>query len=476
MADDRDRAWLCSAPFTEKFANVSRGDVVSVLQQSNIAVTADVDPRIEAYLEFFKRAPDGRAKDVPQRFLIAVGRRPCEPREATIAFDDGRAPGCSSGREIRFFIARAGERVGKWVSAFPGEPGEDVYGAPVNPKGTIREVCVGAGLRVDSDDCVVAVRSGRVMRVGDEWLVVDVVEHTPSSAAAQSLESEADCHVKGDLPEKAELRTKRGVRVEGAVEGGLVEAGENVVVCGGVLGRGEHGRIVAAGGVRCRFCDAAKIEAGGDIEIDNEAVNAELHAGGEFRILSGGVVGGAAHAACGGQIESAGNDAMIPTQISIGVPVELLLEARRLDEESRQIQQSLEPVQARVQPLAANLKRLTAAQKEQLSALLYDVKEINAQLEDARQKAAAIRYRISRIEHARLRVRGMLYAGVRFRVGLREAAIRKNFRGPLTLESRVVRGATELVISFDNGRSQVLASAEVQPDPLERGDRVKRRT
>lgn len=475
IADDRGRAWLCAAPFSGKFSNITHEDIVSVLRQANIPVTADADARIDSYLKFFSRTPHEPARDVPQRYLIATGRLPREPREAEIRFDGANQGATEASGAIRFVVAKAGQTVGSWIDAIDGEAGVDVFGDPVPPKSALRDVRIGAGLRLGSDRRITAERDGCVLRVGDEWSVVDVAEFAPNHMVGLVVESPAHSRVTGDLPETAELRTPHSARIDGAVEGGSVSAGEHVVVCGGVLGRGDQGRIVAGGSVHCRFCDGATIEAGGDIEIDNEAVNANLRARGAIRVCSGGIVGGCAHANGGGEIETAGNDAMIPTQISIGVPAEMLIEARQLDDEARQIQHSLEPIQARSQPLVTNLKRLTAVQKEQLIGLLQETKQINGRLEESRQRAAAMHEAISGIGHARLHIRGMLHAGVRFRVGLREASVRTNFRGPLTLESRIVHGATELVISFESGRSQVLSSTEVLLESPLHGEHSKRR-
>lgn len=463
------RAWIGAGSSVSRPRKLSRDEILAALGAAGIAITSEVESRILSYLELFAGG-DARGAEIPPRYLIAVGQPPCPPRAATIEFcgADFEAPGGVDEQgdlptSAHVVMVEEGAVVGRWIPAAPGKPGVDVYGGVISPASVVQEGCIGDGLKRTAEGIVIAERSGRVVRINDTWTVATAVTLNGEDVVGEICPA-SHVRIVGNLGSGAAIRTVGGVRVEGAVEGGRIIAADDIVVTGGVFSRGGRDGIRTEMNLMVRFCDGAVVTARGDVEIQNESINSRIHADGRVVVRAGGVVGGCLHATRGGDMAALGNEAGIPTLVSIGVHPNLLLEARRLNEEVRQIEKRGALVNARVQPLVANLKRLTSTQKEQLTALLQEARQIAASLEQAQRALSDAQTGIAAIEPACLRVRGILHAGVCFRVGMREACIRTDFRGPLTLESRVVRGMTELIISFESGRSQVLASAESPPD------------
>lgn len=480
VADDRACAWICLPPFVDKSFRPTRDEVCAGLLEAGLAMTADVDSRVETYVALFSGRSSGGPRELPSRFLIARGTPPREPREATITFSESlvtfSVEGADTSQRSGVVVVDAGANIGQWRSASAGEPGADVFGDSVPPATVARDIQLGDGLRREADGKIIAERAGRVVLMNNQWVVADAMVIAPENCVSRCVECETNCRVTGDLGGGATLKAAGGVLIDGAVEACDIEAGDDIAVRGGIFGRGEHGLVQTAGAVQCRFCDGAHIDARGDIDILNESVNSRLRAGGAITIRTGSVLGGWLHATCGGRIQSAGNETSHATHLSIGVPPDVLIEMRRLEEEIRRIGRSAEPINAKLQPLVANVKRLTPTQKEQMAGLLQEAKQISASMDDTKKRLAELQSLAASIRHARLHVQGVVHAGVRFRVGLREACMRTDHHGPLVLESRLVRGATELVMSFENGRSQVLSSAETPPDVTWPGLELKGRS
>lgn len=481
ISDDRMRAWLIIGPPTGRLCKPSRDAVLAALEAAGMAVTDDVESRIRAYLGLFDGG-DAKTAEIPQHFLIAVAQPVRQPRAATIDFLGASAGEPGGGSDIEsqpsahVVIVEEGATVGKWIPATPGQPGADVNGAAIEPASDMGMIRIGDGLRQTADGTVIAQRCGRVVLVDETWTVSEAVTLAGDDITGETTRVASHARIVGNLGCGRAVHAGGGVRVDGAIEGGLVVAADDIVVTGGVFGRGEHGGIHADGNVAIRFCDGASVVARGDVDIQNEAINSGIRANGRLRVRTGSIVGGCVHATRGGDVAALGNDVGIPTLVSIGVHPDLLLEARRLDEDVRRLERCAEEMSGRVQPLVANLKRLTPQQKERLATLLQEARGIAVDLEQARRALSDAQAGIATTGPTRLFVRDVLHSGLRFRVGMREACVRKDFRGPLTLESRIVRGVTELVISFENGRSQVLASAESLPDAAWRAIGEQRRS
>lgn len=95
---------------------------------------------------------------------------------------------------------------------------------------------------------------------------------------------------KGDI--EVQGRLKSGFRIKGRcvkvaeVDGGEIDALEDVIVLNGV----NEGKITSFGNIQAKFIHQAKISCLGNLSVDKEIVDSEIHAGGVCRIESGEII------------------------------------------------------------------------------------------------------------------------------------------------------------------------------------------
>lgn len=101
----------------------------------------------------------------------------------------------------------------------------------------------------------------RILRVSENYVIQGNANYYNSHVDVMG-----DVHVMGNLEDGASIIADGSVRIEGFMGKGTIRAGQDVVVVGGVNGRGSY--IEAGGNVYGRFFEGVEIKAGGDVEGD----------------------------------------------------------------------------------------------------------------------------------------------------------------------------------------------------------------
>lgn len=490
VSDDRLQAWIeLPGKALPDFSPPSEKDIMALLDEQGIEVTDAVRERVEEYVGIIGEPEESQGEDgpreIPERFLIAEGQPPVDARDGDFEWDEafnqqvqewqGEAP-------VNYYAANsvltfgADTLVGRIIPLTPSSEGRDVFGKEVTPKRkTGLPLELGDGLATAADDPlqVVTTVPGRLVRQR-QILRVDEVLEIPGDVDFKSgnIDSVIDVQVRGDVKPNFVVKTTKSLAVRGSVEAAELDVGGDIQVRGGLFGQESGCRVKAGGAVAASICDAADVEAGGDIRISKEIINSNVHTAGELLIEPGSVIGGEVFARHGAKLKHAGSEAGVPTRIAVGMDGAVLYRAQRIDEQVEKQADQIKRVQTLVQPLMANLRRLTPAQREQATELVAKASEIELAGDELRTERERMLKEATPEKKPGIEVKGTLYPGVTLVFELREAKIKAPIKGPMRVEERRIKGVTEIaVVNKLTGSEISLPSAAVDMKRFERVER-----
>lgn len=293
-----------------------------------------------------------------------------------------------------------------------------------------------------------------------EVLVFEDVDLGTGGVAA-----DGDVEVRGTVRTGARIRTPGSLRVGRAMEAADVEVGGSITVRGGIFGHKGAGRIRAGSEITAHLLHEARLEAGGDVRIEQEILHSRVHAQGRLTAERGAVIGGEIYARDGVEVRVLGCAAGVPTGVAVGLAVSTLRRVRKAERQGRELQKSAEYMRQLVQPLLANARRLSPEQRERATELLCKVDELELQIARLEQEAQHCREDGRPRGTPQVRAHAALHAGVRVGIGAREARLHRLMHGPLAIELRKVKDVTEIVaVNQRTGSVVVLPSNEVDLD------------
>jgi hypothetical protein len=480
VSPDESQAWIeppDSLPL--ELLLPGEAEVVEALKERGIWLTESVRERARKYVEALTQAQAAVARgaqtELPERFLVAEGRPATEARDGDFVWDEafqqelqdwqGDAP-------VNYYSLNSivtietGTVIGRIIPPTNGVAGRDVYGQETAPRRkTGRPLQLGHGLRTADDDPekVVTEAPGRLVREGDTLHMDELLKiRGDVDFEVGNVDACVDVHIYGDVKPNFSVKTTKSLTIKRAVEAAELQAGGDIHVRGGLFGHESGRRIQAGGSITASICDAALLEATGDVSISREIINSTIRTNGQLLIEHGSIIGGEVYARNGVKVKHAGSNAGVATRIAVGTDGAVLYRAQQIDKEIRQSQEQAEQIRTRVQPLLANLKRLTAAQREQATELMCKADEIETAGERRASERDEMLAEAQPAGKPGVDVSGTLHPGVVLVFGLREAAVKAPIKGPVRVEERQVKGATEIaVVNEVTASVMVLPSARV---------------
>ena len=445
--------------------SIQAKSIATSLIAAKIEINDRVKERIRAFVD---KASASRGQ--MEKFLIAEARMPVEARDGEFLWDcalcaiDGSAGQKSRDDrekdeneiESRIIcsavVVEPSTLIGKVTPPKPGLSGVNVLGHPLPPKKDTGEpVELGGGISFAEDGVtVVANRKGRVVyNQGRISLHEVIVIDRDIKPGTNKTDWDSDIIIRGDVGHGANIAGERSIIVTNTVCPAEIHAGESIIVHYGVTGQSK-GRIQAEMDVVVKFCEEADIHAGRDILIGNNVVNSRLHAGRRVHAPGAPIIGGEIRARLCIEAQSLGSDGGLQTLIGVGASMEVIKQAAELDEANRDRREKLEKYQAALVPLQANLKRLDSMQKEKATELCFFVSELEAEITEAEERRKKLLSQAN--EGAYISVHSTIHEGVQLTIGDRVTIVNRQIDGPVRIERRKIRGATELVAIYDNDR------------------------
>jgi len=477
VSDDHLSAWVELIDPNAK-ASVEMEAVIAALHSAQIVQTDDCKERVQAFVD----AINGKG-DRSERFLIAEGRVAIESENGDFIWDETLKKVQAQWQEdaqIDYYTFNSlvtvdgGATIGRVVPPRQGETGVDVHGQVLKPKRRPTEVGVGPDLRVGEGEsgAVVAEVAGKVTYKLGRLTIDKVLEiRGDVDFDSGSVDSNIDVNITGSVLDDFTVKSEHSVTVGGLIQAATVEAAGDVIVRGGILGR-DKGTVKAGGDIVAKFGEESVLQADGDIVIGKELMNSDVRCQGHVLASQGDVIGGRIYAREGVELRSIGSEAEVPTEIVLGVPPEVYAEAARIEAPIAAKRASVEKIRAAVGPLMANLKRLTPVQKERATELMYQADTAEAEITEAQQQRDALIDAAQAKGEPFVLLSKTIHPGVRIRIDRKQTVFKQEFDGPVRIERRKVRSATEFVaVNQLTGSITVLPSAEVaEEEPGQRDE------
>jgi len=265
---------------------------------------------------------------------VAKGLLPARGRDAKIRFLFRRAqkPGTriSETGSIDFKErgllqnVEAGDLLAVKRPATSGREGIDLFNRPIPavPGKDVKLASAGnATVSPDGLRCVADV-SGVVTTVGADR--IGVFQHYTVNGdvdySTGNITIDGTVEVKGWVRSGFSVCASGDILIHGGIEDATVEAGANIDVRGGIIGRRSQA-VRAGGGVRARFLESVTVFAKGDVIISDSVIRSDIFARGKVVVTQGrgSIIGGACTAVKGVEANELGADSGAQTRVTVGI-------------------------------------------------------------------------------------------------------------------------------------------------------------
>ena len=335
----------------------------------------------------------------------------CRVRRASGAHPKLKSDGRVDLRELGTFVTvKVGDVLMVKVPPTPGVPGTNIHGQvlPVIPgaDADFAEDLEGVQRHPRDRNTLVAAVAGRPI-ILDNGVSVDTnLEIKNVDISTGNLHFAGDVTIRGDVRAGCCVVATGSVTVGGTVEAATVEAGGDIIVELGAIGRGEvrdengilnpSAAVLRAGGsIQARYLYNALVESGRDVSIAEAVTHSEIHAKhcvtvGAEGAKKGHLIGGRVVAEDRIQVQVLGSPAHVKTFVEVGAAAEVVhahneiaeqLEKKMEDQEKLHVLE--EQLKERPRPdLKERIERATAKLQAEIAELTAKADALIKQVDD----------------------------------------------------------------------------------------------
>ncbi|MHB0886668.1 MAG: FapA family protein [Bacillota bacterium] len=310
------------------------------------------------------------------------------------------------------------------VPATDGEPGQTVTGEPIKAKpGRPVNILGGTNTElVENGAKLVATADGQAALAPNGRLSIFPVYEVKGDVdfSTGNIDFIGSVVVRGSVAHGFTIKAGNDVTIEGHVDSANIEAGRNVVIRGGVQGRGK-GRITAGGSVSVKFIESAEVTAGGDIIIGEAVMHSTISA--RRKVLVSGKKG----LIVGGQIKALeevgakviGSTFATSTDIEVGVDPILYQEMVATANALKETEADLSRTQQAIKLLKDMQEKgeLPIDKRALLLKLTRNQFQLTGKREELTNRRAEIEKSLEQRQRGRVRALEVIYPGVRVTIG-----------------------------------------------------------
>lgn len=226
-------------------------------------------------------------------------------------------------------VVQTGAELMRRLPATPGTPGQTVKGrilaAVAGRDLAFTDKLDGAQVSASDPNLLIATVSGQPVLVTAGVIVEPLLRVKEVNMTTGNVHFDGTVHIAGDVVQGMKVKASGDIVVDGMVDGGLLEAGGNIQVAGGLIARAQ---LHAVGSVTARFAEGAVIFAGTLIAIGDMVLDCELHSLNQIIIGANApqrsrLVGGICTAAMLLQVPLLGSSKATVTKVVVGANPEL---------------------------------------------------------------------------------------------------------------------------------------------------------
>lgn len=357
-------------------------------------------------------------------------------------------------RRIGRPTVKSGEFLGRLPHFKEGEPGLDVFGAPV-PTAKGQKLHVFAGKNVRAEETAegadfYATADGRVYW-DRETLFVDEVYIISGDVglATGHVSHPKGVVIQGSVLDESRVEAGGDIEVTGAVGAADIRTEGELIVHGGIVGT-MGGTITVAGGLRAKFILNTRIEAGGDVDVENEIVNTDLKTLGSVNIPRGRIVGGKVTALGSIVAGQAGSMGLVPTLLIAAVDHTLIDALAPMKDRLARLTTVQRVSHEELDRLLARKKALTPMQESKLKELLAKVPELDETVEKVRAEIGEIEAPTRPMAKPLIEIKRHVHPETTFQIQDERLHVSETCQGPLRafLEAGevIVKKSTEKMV------------------------------
>ena len=333
-----------------------------------------------------------------------------------------------------------------------GEPGIDIFGKTIPPiPGKPFNIKIGLNTILDEKNTnhIIAKKDG-FLNLSDQSISVTDTYTVRGDINFESgnIIAKGSLKVNGNVKNDFQLSLTKNIEIGGYLGGAQIDAGENVKVRGGFLGKG-NGVIKAEGDVEVKFIENQKIFSRGSLNIKNDALNAQLFVLGDIicNNVGSSIVGRHAIAGKSIKVYNLGNDARTSTIVEVGFDYLKRSSIMRNKDVLRQLRARLEEVDKNILEIA-RMKRMGPKNKEHLQILAADHKSISKEIELLKAQNLKITNDIYIPTIAKVSVQGTVFPGVKIGINGRFLDINTTMKA----KSFILSNDDEVISTHFDGR------------------------
>jgi hypothetical protein len=417
-------------------AKIELEDVIACLNAKGIKMGIDSE-RIQKMLDsrnynnqvvvaVGKEAENGQDGQFEFFFDLDYKKNPVETEDGSVDF-----------RGIRLFMGvKKGDVLARYIPPTIGAFGYDVRGTLLKPKkGKSLAPLRGRGFDISEDGKVYFARiDGKVEYHSGQLDVSEVYEHWGNlDFTAGDIRFSGDVHIRGNVESGMKIEASGNVEVDGHVAGATIISGADIIIVGGMQGKG-RGNLEASGKIMGKFFEDTRIRCGGDIST-NYLLNCDVYTRGTARMEGkmSTIIGGMVHAVSGIDTQSLGNDVGKATAVRVGAGDDLLKEYATLHKTVCALEKEITALTAGIEHLGKNNGTSSEHENHDVFNKLFQNKILK--VAEKKQHDASLQKVKEMIDNASLSqivVHKDLYAGVSIFIGHENKNITSD-RGPVRI-------------------------------------------
>lgn len=347
--------------------------------------------------------------------------------------------------------ATVSQPLARKIHAARGKSGKTVTGEKVEGlMGRDRVLPTGKNTEIspDNPDLIISAINGAII-FNDNVVSIERNYKLPSDVdtSTGNIEFVGNLHISGTVRAGFRVKVDGDVEIDNNIEDAEIISGGSIVAKGGFIGSGK-GLIKAKNDVFIKYVGNQQIEAGNDIKIADEAMNAQIEAGNAVYLKGkeGIIVGGQVTACNLVDVNSIGTQMGTQTLVRVGYDKILMEKYTNVKMEIKNLQNDKMKTEQDMNTLL-DLERDDKSSEEQKLLLLQHRKnqvEISKQLEEMESKKNELLTDIQKNKMAKIVVRGAIYPGTTIQIGILKKEILQELKN---MTFQIYRGQ---IISISN--------------------------
>lgn len=323
----------------------------------------------------------------------------------------------------------------------PGKPGKGVTGEELPPpKPRDKELPGGKNVERKDENTLVAKIAGQVVKDGNKISVLPIYEVNGNvDLSVGNIDFLGNVIVKGDVLEGFKIEATGNVEIRGNVDAAEIEAGGDVVINKGFIGKGK-GEIKARGDVKVKFVENGIIKSDQNIIISDAVMHSQLIAGDSIVVKErkGLLVGGIAKARKKIEANIFGSTLATITKLEVGVDPELKGKLKELEEQVKKERQNLNKTTKALnilEKLKTQQGKLPQDKEMMYYRLKKTVKKLKQLIEQKEGDIANIGDRMRKEDNSRIVVNSRIFPGVKITIGNAQMNVRDEMSRTSFVES-----------------------------------------